>query len=82
MRGQHPENKVQDVSDISGTLKIIAKDLSLPVIALSQLNRNIEHRHDKTPQLSGFSWQCLDNHASISNDPESLQMHLNGSSKR
>jgi len=52
MRGQHPENKVQDVSDISRTLKIIAKDLSVPVIALSQLNRNIEHRQDKTPQLS------------------------------
>jgi replicative DNA helicase len=52
MRGQHPENKVQDVSDVSRTLKTIAKDLSVPVIALSQLNRNIEHRQDKTPQLS------------------------------
>jgi replicative DNA helicase len=52
MRGQHPENKVQDISDISRTLKIIAKDLQIPVIALSQLNRNIEHRQDKTPQLS------------------------------
>jgi len=52
MHGQHPENKVQDISDISRTLKIIAKDLQIPVIALSQLNRNIEHRQDKTPQLS------------------------------
>ena len=52
MRGQHPKDKVQDVSDISRTLKIIAKDLQIPVIALSQLNRNIEHRQDKTPQLS------------------------------
>ena len=52
MRGQHPKDKVQDVSDISRTLKEMAKDLSVPVIALSQLNRNIEYRKDKTPQLS------------------------------
>ena len=52
MRGQHPKDKVQDVTDISRTLKEMAKDLSVPVIALSQLNRNIEYRKDKTPQLS------------------------------
>jgi replicative DNA helicase len=52
MHGQHPANKVQDVSDISRTLKAMAKDLNVPVISLSQLNRNIEHRPNKTPQLS------------------------------
>lgn len=42
----------QEISDISGTLKSIAKELDLPVIALSQLSRDVEKRNDKTPVLS------------------------------
>lgn len=45
-------NKVQQVSDISAALKALAKDLKVPVIALSQLSREVEKRTDKRPQLS------------------------------
>ena len=45
-------SRVEDVTAITQGLKAIAKDLSLPVIALSQLSRNVEQRTNKRPQLS------------------------------
>src|SRR4029078_5545652 len=50
--GRNEESRVQEVSSISRGLKEIAKDLDLPVVALSQLNRSPEQRHDKRPMLS------------------------------
>jgi replicative DNA helicase len=46
------ENRVQEISQISRALKLIARDLDVPVLALSQLSRAVEQRGDKRPQLS------------------------------
>ncbi|MCL4158257.1 UNVERIFIED_CONTAM: hypothetical protein GTU68_056424, partial [Idotea baltica] len=50
--GDSSENRVQEISAITRGLKAIAKELDIPVIALSQLSRRVEDRDDKRPQLS------------------------------
>ena len=46
------DGRVQEISEITQGLKALAKELSVPVLALSQLSRAVEHRDDKKPQLS------------------------------
>ncbi len=46
------ENRVQEITEITTTLKALAKELNVPIVALSQLSRQVEQREDKHPQLS------------------------------
>jgi replicative DNA helicase len=50
--GSRPENRVQEISQISQGLKALAKELEVPVLALAQLSRQVEQREDKRPQLA------------------------------
>jgi replicative DNA helicase len=52
MAGRNTDNRVQEVSEISRSLKVLARELNVPIIALSQLSRGVENRPDKVPQLA------------------------------
>jgi len=50
--GRRTDNRVQEISEITRGLKTLAKELDVPVLALSQLSRQVENREDKRPQLA------------------------------
>jgi hypothetical protein len=45
-------NRAQEITEITNGLKALAKELGVPIVAVSQLSRNVEHREDKRPQLA------------------------------
>jgi replicative DNA helicase len=49
---RNTESRVQEVSQISRALKVLARELEVPILAMSQLSRAVEQRHDKKPILS------------------------------
>ena len=51
-QGNRAENRQQEIADISRGLKVLARDLDVPVLAIAQLSRAVEARHDKRPLLS------------------------------
>lgn len=52
MQGGRQENRQQEISEISRNIKAMARELEIPILALSQLSRNVELRAEKKPQLS------------------------------
>lgn len=52
MEGASPNNRVQELSQITRSLKGLARELNVPIVALSQLNRGVEARQDKSPLMS------------------------------
>jgi replicative DNA helicase len=50
--GKRSDNRVQEITEITTGLKALAKELNVPIVALSQLSRQVENREDKRPQLA------------------------------
>jgi replicative DNA helicase len=65
VNGKRHENRVQEVGEISRSLKVLARELKIPVLALAQMYRAVENRPSKLPQLSDLRDGSLENDADV-----------------
>lgn len=65
VNGKRHENRVQEVGEISRSLKVLARELNIPVLALAQMSRAVESRPSKLPQLSDLRDGSLENDADL-----------------
>jgi replicative DNA helicase len=65
VNGKRHENRVQEIGEISRSLKVLARDLNIPVLALAQMSRAVESRSSKFPQLSDLRDGSLENDADV-----------------
>lgn len=65
VNGKRHENRVQEVGEISRALKVLARELNIPVLALAQMSRAVESRPSKLPQLSDLRDGSLENDADL-----------------
>ena len=85
------DNRVKEISDITRGLKAIAKELNIPVVALSQLSRKVEEREEKRPQLEFKIWIneqdadlvvfFIEKNISKDEPPEGTEKHMTWTSK-
>ena len=75
MVGRTNESRQQEIAEISRGLKVLARDLNVPVIAIAQLSRAVEQRHDKRPLLSDLR-DCLPGDAQVTDADTGLRLRM------
>ncbi len=75
MVGNARDNRQQEIAEISRGLKVLARDLDVPVLAIAQLSRAVEQRHDKRPLLSDLR-DCLPGSAFVTDADTGLRLRV------
>ncbi|MEW6635991.1 MAG: replicative DNA helicase [Actinomycetota bacterium] len=80
-QGNRNDNRQQEIAEISRGLKVLARDLDVPVLAIAQLSRAVEQRHDKRPLLSDLR-DCLPGSALITDADTGLRLRVDEIARR